>query len=180
MARLRRRHDRLRQMILFAIFGVIMFISKMLMEALPNIHLLGMFIIAFTLVYRVKALIPIYIYVLLDGLIHGFSAWWIPYLYIWAILWAATMLMPRKAPLWLKSVLCPALCCLHGICFGMLYAPVQAIMFGMDTREMLTWIAAGFSFDLIHAIGNLAVGLLALPLAQLLEKLERKSRNSLL
>ena len=64
-----------------------MYASKMLMELAPNIHLLGVFTIAFTVVYRKKALYPIYIYVLLNGIFSGFSAWWLPYLYIWTILW---------------------------------------------------------------------------------------------
>ena len=62
--------------------GTIMFTSKIAMEALPNIHLVGMLTIVYTLVFRTKALIPIYIYVLMNGVYSGFSLWWMPYLYI--------------------------------------------------------------------------------------------------
>ncbi len=151
-----------------------MFISKMVMEALPNIHLVGMLTIAYTLVYRSKALIPLYIYVLLDGLIHGFNAWWIPYLYIWTILWAITMLLPKKTPRWLCALICPILCGLHGLFFGILYAPAWAIMFKLNFSQMLSWIAAGTAFDVLHAIGNTAVGFLIYPLSELLKKLESK------
>ena len=54
------------------------------MELLPNIHLLGMLTMVYTIVFRIKALIPIYVYVFLNGIFAGFSPWWIPYLYIWA------------------------------------------------------------------------------------------------
>ena len=47
------------QVVLFASFGTLMFISDIAMEVLPNIHLLAMFIVTFTVVYRVKALVPI-------------------------------------------------------------------------------------------------------------------------
>ena len=47
-------------------------------------------------------------------------------------------------------------------------------MYGLDWRGMLAWIAAGFPFDLIQAAGNLAVGLLILPLSELLKKLNRR------
>ena len=50
------------------------------------------------------------------------------------------------------------LCALHGLFFGVLYAPVQAILYGMNFEETLVWIAAGFSFDLLHAGGNLVAG----------------------
>ena len=46
------------ELVLFPILGVLMFVSKLFMEFLPNIHLLGMFIMVFTLVFRWKALIP--------------------------------------------------------------------------------------------------------------------------
>ena len=73
-------------MIVFAMLGTIMFCSKILLEVLPNIHLLGMLTMTYTVVFRRKALIPIYIYVMLNGLYAGFNIWWIPYLYIWTIL----------------------------------------------------------------------------------------------
>ena len=72
-----------------------MYASKMLMEVLPNIHLLGVFTIAFTVVYRKKALYPLYIFVFLTGLINGFGTWWIMYLYLWPML-AIVTLMCRK------------------------------------------------------------------------------------
>ena len=61
------------ELALFAMLGAIMFCSKLLMEWIPNVHLLGMFTITFTLVYRKKALFPIYLYVLLNGVYAGFA-----------------------------------------------------------------------------------------------------------
>ena len=163
-------------MVTFAMLGTLMFCSKLVMEALPNIHLLGMLTMVYTLVYRKKALIPIYIYVVLNGAFAGFNAWWVPYLYIWTVLWALTMLLPKSMPRWLAAAVYPLLCGLHGFAFGALYAPAQAIMFGLDLEGMLAWIVAGLPFDLIHGVGNFAVGLLILPLSTLLAKLE-KSRT---
>ena len=86
----------IREMAVFSMLGALMFASKQIMALAPNIHLLGVFIIAFTVVYRAKALYPIYIYVLLEGMLGGFATWWIPYLYIWTVLWGVTMLLPKK------------------------------------------------------------------------------------
>ena len=52
----------IRYLIIFPMLGTIMFISKLIMEFLPNIHAVAMFIAVFTLVYRWKALIAIYVY----------------------------------------------------------------------------------------------------------------------
>lgn len=154
--------------------GAVMFCSKILMELLPNVHLLGLLTMAYTLTFRKKALIPLYVYVFLNGLYSGFSLWWIPYLYIWTVLWGATMLLPKRMPKKFKAVIYPLVCCLHGLLYGVLYAPAQALMFHLDLAQALAWIVAGLPFDLIHGISNLAVGLLILPLSELLGKLSKK------
>ena len=86
----------LKELIVYSMLGTIMFLSDLLMEALPNIHALAMFIALFTLLFRARALIPIYVYVMLTGIYAGLALWWVPYLYIWTILWAAIMLIPKK------------------------------------------------------------------------------------
>jgi energy-coupling factor transport system substrate-specific component len=151
--------------------GALMFSSKIAMELLPNIHLLGMFIIASTVVFRAKALLPIYIYVFLDGLIHGFNLWWLPYLYIWALLWGATMLLPKKMPKGVAIAVYPILCALHGFLFGILYAPAQMLFFSLTVKETIAWIAAGLPFDLVHGVSNFCAGLLIYPLVMLMRRL---------
>ena len=154
--------------------GALMFISKLVMEFLPNIHLLGMLTMVYTLAFRKRALIPIYVYVLLNGLYAGFNLWWVPYLYIWTILWGVTMLLPKRMPHKVGAVVYPIVCALHGLAFGTLYAPAQAILFRLNFQQMLAWIASGFYWDVVHAVGNLAVGLLIVPLTILLKKLNSK------
>ena len=90
-----------------------MFCSKILMEFLPNIHLLGMFTMVYTLAFRKKALIPIYVSVLLTGLYFGFNMWWLPYIYIWTILWAVTMALPQYVEK--GKVYCISIVCLHAL-----------------------------------------------------------------
>lgn len=155
--------------------GTLMFCSKIIMEALPNIHLLGMLTMTYTVVFRKKALIPIYIYVMLNGIYAGFAMWWIPYLYIWTVLWGVTMLLPKRMPRKLKCIVYPIVCSLHGFAFGTLYAPVQALMFGMNFRAMLAWIASGLPFDIIHGISNLFVGMLIIPLGELIARLMKNN-----
>ena len=158
-------------MVIFAMLGTLMFCSKLAMEALPNLHLLGALTMTYTIVYRYRALIPVYIYVVLNGAFAGFNLWWVPYLYIWTILWGITMLLPKNMPKGMAAVVYPLICGIHGFAFGILYAPAQALMFGLDFKGMLAWIAAGLPFDLIHGVGNFAMGLLILPLSKLLGRL---------
>ncbi len=165
------------EMTLFAMFSTMMFISKIVMEFLPNFHLLGMFTMLLTVVYRKKALIPIYLYVLLNGIYAGFNIWWIPYLYIWTVLWAVTILLPKNMSKKAQMIVYPLLCFMHGLFYGILYAPAQAVMFNFSLEQTIAWIAAGFPFDVIHAVGNFFAGLLIYPLSNLLRKMNRKFMN---
>lgn len=153
---------------IFGLLGGLMFASKKLMEFMPNVHLLGTFIVSMTVVFRKKALFPLYTYVLINGFFEGFATWWLPYLYIWAVLWGATMLLPKKMPMWLQPIVYAVVSSLHGFLFGTLYAPAQALLFGLSFKAMLAWIAAGFPWDCIHGVGNLVLGLLIVPLIKLL------------
>jgi energy-coupling factor transport system substrate-specific component len=163
-----------REMAIFSMLAALMFCSKVIMDALPNIHLLGMFIMVYTLVYRAKALIPIYLFIFMTGLYGGFGLWWIPYLYIWAILWGVAMLLPRRMPKAVAAIVYPAVCALHGFAYGTLYAPAQALIFGLDFEGMIAWIIAGLPFDLLHGLGNLVAGFLILPLSDLLLQLKKR------
>ena len=166
------------ELTIFAMLGALMYCSKLIMEWAPNIHLLGMFIMVFTVVYRKKALIPIYIFVFMTGLFNGFSVWWIPYVYIWAVLWALTMLLPKKMPTAAKAVVYPLVCALHGFAYGTLYAPAQALMFGFNFEQTIAWILSGIPFDIIHGISNFAAGFMILPLVNLLTKLNQQLHRS--
>lgn len=162
-----------REMAIFGMLGALMYASKVIMEQLPNIHLLGVFTMAFTLVYRKKALYPIYVYVFINGLFAGFNTWWIPYLYIWTVLWGVTMLLPKNMPKKIAPLVYMIVCSLHGFLFGILYAPAQAIFFGLNFKQTLAWIASGMPYDIIHGVSNFFCGLLIMPIVRLLKRVEK-------
>ena len=160
--------------------GTLMFSSKIIMEVLPNIHLLGTLTMVYTVTFRAKALIPLSVFIMLTGLyallFSGATGWmwWLPYLYIWLPLWAITMLLPQGMSKKVKRVVYPLVCCLHGLTYGILYAPAQAFLYGFTKEQTLTWILVGLPWDLLHGVSNLFVGCLILPLSELLQKLMRK------
>ena len=147
-----------------------MFASKLIMELFPNIHLLGVFTIAITVVYRQKALYPIYIFIFILGLWNGFAIWWIPYLYLWTVLWGITMLLPKKMPKKIAPIIYMTVCALHGFLYGTLYAPFQAFAFGMNFDSMIAWIIAGLPWDFVHGVSNFFCGLLIMPIILVLKR----------
>lgn len=161
-----------REIVVFAMLGAVMYASKLIMELVPNVHLLGVFTIAFTVVYRKKALYPIYTYVFLNGIFSGFAAWWIPYLYIWTILWGVTMLLPKQISPKIRPIVYMAVCAMHGFLFGTLYAPAQALLFGLSFQGMIAWIVAGLPWDFVHGVSNFFCGIIIVPLISVLRRLE--------
>lgn len=155
-----------------------MYVSKIIMEFAPNIHLLGVITVAFTVVYRKKALYPIYTYVILNGIFSGFASWWIPYLYVWTVLWGVVMLLPKNMPKKIRPIVYMSVCALHGFLFGTLYAPAQAILFGLSLKGMIAWIAAGLPYDFIHGVSNFFCGILIVPVISALRLAERSLEKS--
>lgn len=164
----------IREIAVFGMLGGIMYASKLIMELIPNVHLLGTLVAAYTVVYRKKALYPIYTYVILNGIFCGFAAWWIPYLYLWAVLWGAVMLLPRNLPKKAQPVVYAAVCAAHGFLFGILYAPAQAVLYGLGIKGMTAWIMAGLPWDFVHGISNFFCGLLIMPIVIVLRMAERR------
>ncbi|MBQ8793710.1 MAG: hypothetical protein IJZ63_03065 [Clostridia bacterium] len=162
---------KLKDVAVLSLMGALMFAGDVLLEMLPNIHLVGIFITVTTAVYRKWALLSIYVYVLLQGLLSGFDLWWIPYIYIWDFLWLFIMLIPKRLPDNIKNILYVVVCALHGYLFGILYAPSQVLLFfDGDFSRMIPWIILGIPADIIHGTSNLILGtLFILPAVKILK-----------
>lgn len=165
-----------KELVTFALLGALMVVGDIGLEFLPNIHLVGVLLVAYTVVYRAKALYPLTVYVFLTGLFAGFALWWIPYLYVWAVLWGVVMLLPRRVPTMAAVPLYAVVCGLHGLSFGMLYAPMQVLLFHLPWKSVPAWIAAGLPFDITHAVSNVCLGILIVPLVRLLQRVDRLVR----
>lgn len=161
----------LRETVLFGLIPAIMMGTQLAMSALPNIHLTGVLTVVLTRLFRTKALIPVYVYVLLMGLYLGFSLWWIPNLYVWTVLWAMAMLIPKKIPDRWAIFVFPIVCSLHGFSYGSLWALSQPLLTGIPWDGLPEYIAAGIPFDIYHGIGNLCLGTVILPLCRAITKL---------
>lgn len=162
-----------KETVVFAMLGTMMFVSKQITEALPNVHLLGVFTVAFTVVYRKKALYPIFVFILVSGVFYGFATWWLPYIYLWPVLWGMTMLIPKNLPNKAKPIVYMSVCALHGFLYGTLYAPAQAVLFGLNFKGMISWIIAGLPFDAIHGVSNFLCGALILPITKAIRTAEK-------
>lgn len=155
--------------------GALMMVSDLLMNIIPNVHLIGVMIVVLTVVYRWKALFPIYVYVLLIGLMEGLGTWWLPYLYVWTLLWGMAMLLPKRMPKWLAPIVYALVCGLHGFGFGLWWIPSQMLLMSFSFKQALVWWQFGFfTADIPHGIGNLVGSILIVPLVNLIRRLDKR------
>ena len=169
---------KLKDIVLLALLSALMCVGDFAMEWLPNVHFVGVFIVVTTVVYRKYALLSIFVYWIVSGFVEGISLWWIPKIYIWSLLWVGIMLIPKSLSEKVKNVLYVAVCTLHGfLSFGVLYAPAQALITGMDFKGTIAWIAAGLPFDVTQCIGNLILGtLLIYPMVKILKQTDKYTK----
>ncbi len=142
-----------KELVLMALLSALLLVSQVGLAFLPNIEVVSLLIILYTLFFQKKTLYIIYIFALLEGLIYGFGIWWIMYLYVWTILWGIAMLLKEdKSP-----IIWAFVSGFFGLFFGTLCSVPYFFTGGVNMG--LSWIVAGLQMDIIHGIGNFFVAL---------------------
>ena len=157
----------IRELCILSLMAALIFGTKVALASLPNVNLNAVLIILTVVFFGWKSLYTVYVYVLLEGLVFGFSVWWVGYLYVWAILVAVAMLFRKNDSALFWAVIAGA----FGLCFGLLmYLEWFAINGGWEGFFAM-WVA-GIPYDVTHCIGNFIFTLvLYRPLHTVMEKL---------
>lgn len=157
-----------KELVLIALLSALLLVSQVALAFLPNMEVVSLLVILYTLFFKKKTLYIIYIFAILEGLVYGFGTWWIMYLYVWTILWGITMfLKEEKSP-----VIWAFISGFFGLFFGTLCSVPYFFIGGVAMG--FSWIAAGLMADVIHGIGNFVAALLLFkPLYTAFEKVYR-------
>ncbi len=160
---------RLTNLCLMAMMGTVLVVSKEVLAFLPNVELVSLLTILFTLVFGKRVVGALGVFLLLEGLLYGgFGTWWVMYLYVWPLLALLTWLFRWMGHCWQWAILSG----LFGLAFGTLcsltYLPVGGV------SMMLAWIVSGLPFDFVHGGGNFLLALLLYhPLRKVLDQLAK-------
>lgn len=87
------------------------------------------------------------------------------------------MLLPKKMPKKIRPIVYMVVNACHGFLYGTLYAPAQAILFGLSFEGMIAWIISGLPFDFIHGVSNFFCGILIMPIISILFRIEQSNRS---
>ena len=81
-----RERGKARDIALMGMMAAALEAAKFALSFLPNVELVTLLIILYTLYFGKKVLPVIAVFVLLEGCRYGFGLWWVMYLYAWPIL----------------------------------------------------------------------------------------------
>lgn len=160
--------EKTRGLVTAAFLAAVLTASKYALDVLPNIELVSLLVILYTLEYPKLAVPAVYTYLLVYGMLNGFGTWWFPQLYIWAILIGLTRLARKNDSVLLWALLSGV----FGLSYGALYAVGHAFVAG-PAGGVAYWIT-GIPFDLLHGGGNFVAALLLFsPLRKCLQRVKR-------
>ncbi|MDK2968417.1 hypothetical protein [Lacrimispora sp.] len=159
-----------KRLVIDAFLCALLFISQVSLSWLPNVELVSLFLILYTLVFGRHVWIILYVFVLLEGLFWGIGMWWFSYLYVWALVPASVFLLYKKhCP---SPVSAALLAGTFGMLFG-LFSSLPAVLTGGLTAAFVWW-TAGIPYDILHGMGNFIISLILFkPLYQLLTALKQ-------
>jgi len=164
---------RIKDIAMIGMMSALLFAVQVALGFLPNIELVSLLIILFTLNFRWKTLYIIYIFALLEGFMYGFGIWWFYYLYIWTILFFITLFFSKNRSSFFWAVVSGV----FGICFGALCAISYLFLGGLQTA--IGYWVSGIPFDIAHGIGNFVIALVLFrPLNNLLDFIINRTFHS--
>jgi energy-coupling factor transport system substrate-specific component len=164
---------RIKNIALIGMMSAILMTFQVALNFLPNIELVSLLIILYTLIFGKKTIYIIYVFVFLEGFIYGFGIWWFNYLYVWTVLFVIVLLFRRIRSPFIWSVISG----IYGLCFGALCSIPYYFTSGISAG-FAYWIA-GIPFDLTHGFSNFVVCLtLFYPLHFILKKVLKQTDPS--
>ncbi|MDF2951925.1 MAG: hypothetical protein K0S18_1508 [Anaerocolumna sp.] len=162
---------RLKDIVIIGMLASILVAVQVGLAFLPNIELVSVLIIVYSLVFHKKTIYIISVFIIIEGVLYGFGLWWINYLYIWFILYFITILFRNTKSVFTWALFSGA----FGLSFGALCA-VPYLLIGSvggnilgGLQMALSYWIGGIPFDIIHGIANFTLTLILIkPLSMLL------------
>ena len=119
-------------------------VAKNALAFIPNVELVSLLVILFTLYFGKKILFVIPAFILLEGCIYGFGLWWIMYLYVWPLLALITYIMRKQDSVWVWAIISGS----FGLAFGALCSIPYIVLSG--PKAAFAWWVSGIPFDILH------------------------------
>lgn len=142
-------------------------VVKIALMTLPNIELVSLMIVLFTILIGKKAFLVVTAFSIVECLLWGFGIWSIGYFYVWPILVLITLIFRKQSsPLVWAIVLG-----FFGLFYGSMFSLTNLVVSGPEAA--LSYLVSGLIFDVIHCVSNfISTLVLFKPLKAILVKIK--------
>lgn len=137
-----------KDIVLIGIMISVMEVVKLSLSFIAGVELVSLLFIIYTLYFREKMIYVLPAYYLIEGVLYGFTIWWLSYLYIWAMLVLIAYLFRKCQSVWFWSILSGT----FGLLFGLLCTPIYLFTGGIGMA--VSWWISGIPTDIVHGISN--------------------------
>ncbi|MGL4730268.1 MAG: hypothetical protein ACRCW0_01615 [Clostridium sp.] len=139
-----------KEIVTLALLAAIMFLGKISLSFLPNVEIVSLLTIIYTIVFKGEAIIITIVFIALDGMLNGIQLWWITYLFVWPLLVCLTLIF--KNIIKENFILWAIFSAIFGLCFGLLSS--IPYIFINDLSFAIAYFIRGIPYDLVHMLGN--------------------------
>jgi energy-coupling factor transport system substrate-specific component len=153
--------------------AAVLLVLQVALRFIPNVEIVSLLIILYTLIFGRKTIYTIYVFVFLEGIVYGIGLWWFNYLYVWLVLYMITLIFHKNNSAFYWAVISGS----FGLSFGLLCSIPYFITGGLPSG-FAYWVN-GILFDLVHGLGNFIAAItLYKPLYYILDKLNKQLQRS--
>ncbi len=159
----------IRKLTRIALLSAILYVSKVALEFLPNVELVSLLVMIYTLVFGKETFLIVTVFNMFELIQWGCGTWWVSYLYTWPLLCVVTLLLKKavKEEFIVWSIVSGMFGLVFGALFAVVYIPV-------DIAYALTYWISGLPFDVWHAVWNFVLMLvLGKPLYTVLGRMKK-------
>lgn len=156
----------IREIAYLGICLAILEVSKLALDFLPNVELVTLLFIVYTIFFGKKTLFVAAGFIVIECLLKGINVWSLMYLYIWP---ALILMVYFANKLKAGHMFYCLLSGFYGLFFGLFCFIPYLITGGLHTA--IAWWISGIPYDIIHCISNFLICLfLFRPLCAVMKK----------
>ena len=158
---------KVKDIVLVGILSASVTAGKLALSFIPNIEIVTLLFIVFTVSLGIKrSLLIAIIFATTEILIYSFSTWLLLYYFIWPLLVVVTGLLSKMIR---SEYSYAALAAVFGLTFGLAAAISESIFYGIS-YGIVYW-TRGIVFDIVHGVSNFIIVLLLYkPLSKFFKK----------
>lgn len=161
----------IREIAYLGICIAILEVSKIALDFLPNVELVTLLFIVYTIFFGKKTLFVAAGFIVIECLLKGINVWSLMYIYIWP---ALIMMVYYANKLKLGHLFYCLLSGFFGLFFG-LFCSIPYLIIGGWQMAVAWWIG-GIPYDIIHCISNFLLCLVLFkPLCAVMKKVTEVS-----